>query len=273
MGSNKPSPLGAADTTTIKVAIPDEMATVLHIIAVDGYDSRSDLVRMIVCDWLHDHESLWLPESLVGLVEWRGESVRRPAMIGGPLFSEILGQVRVWSTPEMRRIARMFNMVDVQVADVVTALGYPRDGWPTGPNRKAIPNGVRWVVTVRSGGKCEAEPGGVRCGQPAVTMHHVVYRMHGGLNVAANLKHLCKLCHTNEHRDDPKPPKPTPAQILSKKAELRRLKKRLDEPTAPTTEYWRISDRRGKVLGEYPSEMMAAMNAPHGAVISHVILD
>lgn len=268
MTSNRPSPLGATDTTVIKCAIPDEMATVLNGIAADGYESRSDLVRMIVSDWLHNHEDLWLPASLKGHVEWRDtHGGKRPGVVTGPMFGELLGQVRVWSMPEMRRIARRYNLTDTQVVDVMVALGYPRDEWPVGPNRKAIPNGVRWVVSQRSGGRCEADD----CGEKATTMHHVVHRVAGGLNVPVNLKHLCGLCHTNEHRDDAIP-KPSGAQALSNKAKLRRLRKRLDQPTAPVMEYWRVYDRKGAVLGEYPSEESAEREKPPTGHVKHVIL-
>jgi len=50
------------------------------------------------------------------------------------------------------------------------------------------------------------------------------------------------------------------------------LKKRLAEPTAPVVEYWRVYDRKGGVVGEYPSEEAAEMAKPHNGRVQQVIL-
>jgi 5-methylcytosine-specific restriction endonuclease McrA len=39
----------------------------------------------------------------------------------------------------------------------------------------------------------------VLCGRPAIDTHHVVFRSHGGRDIADNLVCLCRDCHNMAH--------------------------------------------------------------------------
>ena len=56
----------------------------------------------------------------------------------------------------------------------------------------------------RSGGRCEGDCGGERCGRAAVEVHHVLggngRRARGDSALAANKLHLCRACHRRVHR-------------------------------------------------------------------------
>lgn len=52
------------------------------------------------------------------------------------------------------------------------------------------------AVLFRDGWKCRAP----RCGtRNSLHVHHVVFRSHGGPNIAANLVTLCETCHRRVH--------------------------------------------------------------------------
>jgi 5-methylcytosine-specific restriction endonuclease McrA len=55
------------------------------------------------------------------------------------------------------------------------------------------------AVRKRSGGKCEARIKGVRCGAPAVDVHHLIPLNSGGTNSLLNLLHICSACHSRRH--------------------------------------------------------------------------
>lgn len=55
------------------------------------------------------------------------------------------------------------------------------------------------AVRKRSKGKCEAVLKGVRCGAPAVDVHHIVSLNSGGTNALTNMVHLCTSCHDRRH--------------------------------------------------------------------------
>lgn len=52
---------------------------------------------------------------------------------------------------------------------------------------------VSKVVRKRDGGKCRS------CRKPGQQVHHIVYRSHGGKDVAANLILTCDKCHAAIH--------------------------------------------------------------------------
>jgi 5-methylcytosine-specific restriction endonuclease McrA len=52
---------------------------------------------------------------------------------------------------------------------------------------------VSKVVRKRDGGKCRS------CKKPGSQLHHIVYRSHGGKDVAANLILTCDRCHAAIH--------------------------------------------------------------------------
>ena len=56
------------------------------------------------------------------------------------------------------------------------------------------------AVRKRSKNKCEALPGGVRCGAPAKDVHHIIKLSGGGTNSLSNMIHLCLSCHERRHR-------------------------------------------------------------------------
>ncbi len=71
---------------------------------------------------------------------------------------------------------------------------------PTEP--RAIPAEVRREVEARSRGACEARVS-YECRQrhqPARHMHHRKRKSQGGPDTAANLVHLCWVCHAYVHR-------------------------------------------------------------------------
>lgn len=50
------------------------------------------------------------------------------------------------------------------------------------------------------------------CGRPAVNLHHVIHRSHGGTDDPSNLVPMCFNCHSGHHdRNDP-----TTEEILMK---------------------------------------------------------
>ena len=56
---------------------------------------------------------------------------------------------------------------------------------------ESIPQEVLEEVWERCKGRCEY------CGKPAVDPHHIIYRSHGGSNLANNIIALCRRCHEN----------------------------------------------------------------------------
>jgi 5-methylcytosine-specific restriction endonuclease McrA len=77
-----------------------------------------------------------------------------------------------------------------------------RDSYNTN-NGMSVKNGwweLSAAVRKRSKGKCEGLVNGVRCGAPAVDVHHIVPLSSGGSNSLTNLLHLCLDCHCRRHR-------------------------------------------------------------------------
>jgi 5-methylcytosine-specific restriction endonuclease McrA len=65
--------------------------------------------------------------------------------------------------------------------------------WQKEIHSKAEWRRVSAVVRKRDGGKCRA------CGKPGTEVHHIVYRSHGGKDVASNLILTCMRCHRAIH--------------------------------------------------------------------------
>lgn len=65
--------------------------------------------------------------------------------------------------------------------------------WQKDIQQKAEWRRVSAVVRKRDGGKCRA------CGKPGNQIHHIVYRSHGGKDVASNLILTCSRCHAAIH--------------------------------------------------------------------------
>lgn len=65
------------------------------------------------------------------------------------------------------------------------------------PPKSGIPQSVREIVRLRSGGICEINA--VCVASPAVHQHHRKLRSQGGRHVPGNLLDCCALCHAYAH--------------------------------------------------------------------------
>jgi len=61
---------------------------------------------------------------------------------------------------------------------------------------KQVPESVMKIVRERSGGICE------HCGQNKATdAHHIKLKSQGGLDIAINILHVCRVCHQHSNID------------------------------------------------------------------------